>query len=593
MNDMMNRESAANMVAVEETRAIAEVQAKVVMAHKFPRVEEACIKKIKKACAADSLADEEVAFYAYSRGTKPIMAPSIRLAEAIAQNWNNLHYGIEEVMRGDDYSEMRVHSWDYENNTGKDVKFRAGHYRDTKNGKKRVTDERDIFEVITAAASKRARQCILAAVPLYVLDEAVASVRAAIRAKQSGIPLSVRIARMMKSFIKFNISQEMVERHLGKALKEINEEDLEAMYAIFTSIKDGVTTVSEWFEGAAPAEATSASPLAGELEKEKQGKGSTEPKATEPAPQNAPGTTSEGKKVEPPAATSGTTAGTNGQPDTGAGKNRKPMTKSSPNFVDGHPLKRFLLTGYRSKNNGKEIVGMPKEEKGIALYELHFLEPGETPRHSPCLGSAVPGAPRYICDAWEKFYTFFEEARKNYVRIDEPDPAGAEADVSPKTPDQAPAGSSTDTVPPCHTCLFSFSPEGQVIPCTRGVHGDPTNCEKYMNCEHKQAPESTHSKEKDPAESPNWDFNKRDLTSGLGYVQAYNQINPINAKGAIGALPIYNTSDELIHVWLYDRVEHKARTPVLGVPGFKTMPDVIEYLEADTDFWAKQRNTEL
>lgn len=551
MNDLMNRESSANLVAIEEARAIAEVQAKVVMAKKFPRDEKACIKKIKAACAADSLADEEVAFYAYSRGSTLINAPSIRLAEAIAQNWNNLHYGIEEVMRGSDYSEMRVHAWDYENNTGKEVKFRAGHYRDTKAGKKLVEDERDIFEVITAAASKRARQCILAQVPLYVLDEAVAAVRAAIKAKQSGIPMEKRVARMVKAFSKV-VTTEQIERRLGKTLKEITEEDLESLYAIYASIKDGVTTVAEWFEGAGPAPTTGESPLAGELEKEKQGKGSTEPKQTEPASQNAPGTTSEKKDDHTPAPQPTASASSTHRAGEGTGKvARKPMIRQSilitKNNAGDQGNMELLFTGHKSKHNGKEIIGVPYEEKGIALYELHFLEPIQPGCVMPKVGNAVPGAPRYIIDAWEKYYTFFE-GNKNYVRIGEPDPAGAGPDVSPKTPDQAPAGSS---------------------------------------------PSTDAKLQKDLPESANWDFKKQDLTSSLGYVLPYNQTRPINGNGLIGAMPVYNTADGLIHIWLYDRVAHTAKTPVLGVPGFKTMPEVIAHLESATDFWVKQRNLEL
>jgi len=454
-NDLMQHEPAGStgLVTIESQRAIAEIQAMVVMAKKFPRDTEACTKEILKNCESKDLA--EAATYTYSRGGQSVTGPSVRLAEAMAQSYDNFRQGWEEVSRGDDYSEIRAYAWDIQRNTGKDLRFRVGHYRDTKQGKKRLSDERDIYENNANMAARRVRQCILAVMPLHLQEAALRAVEETLRKVAQAEPIEATIRKMLKRFEPLKVTAEMIERRLGHSLKQITDDELADLRGIYNSLRDNVSSLAEWFEGAAgPAAATSESPLAGELEKEKQGKGSTEQKQTESAPQNAPGTTGEGKKVEPSAATSGTATGTNGQPDTGAGKNRKPMTKSSPNFVDGHPLERFLLTGYRSKNNGKEIVGMPKEEKGIALYELHFLEPGETPRHSPCLGSAVPGAPRYICDAWEKYYNFFEE-NKNYEPIteDEPKPAGAPAPVdSPKSPDQtqAPAGSSLL----CSSCYF-------------------------------------------------------------------------------------------------------------------------------------------
>ena len=77
---------------VEKSRAIAEAQAAMVIAKQFPRNEIKALDRILNACARPGLA--EAALYTYSRGGTEITGPSIRLAEALAQNWGNIQFGI-------------------------------------------------------------------------------------------------------------------------------------------------------------------------------------------------------------------------------------------------------------------------------------------------------------------------------------------------------------------------------------------------------------------------------------------------------------------------------------------------------------------
>jgi hypothetical protein len=83
------RETQAATGDVEQSRAVAEIQASMVIAKKFPRDEIAARDKILNACTRPALA--ESALYTYSRGGMEIAGPSIRLGAAMAPGTSSLN----------------------------------------------------------------------------------------------------------------------------------------------------------------------------------------------------------------------------------------------------------------------------------------------------------------------------------------------------------------------------------------------------------------------------------------------------------------------------------------------------------------------
>ena len=77
------------------SRQAQEVQAAMVIAKRFPRNETESFARIMMACQRKRLAEQ--AMYEYPRGGTKVTGPSIRLAEAIAQNWGNIDFGIIEL----------------------------------------------------------------------------------------------------------------------------------------------------------------------------------------------------------------------------------------------------------------------------------------------------------------------------------------------------------------------------------------------------------------------------------------------------------------------------------------------------------------
>src|SRR5690606_5467319 len=88
------RENAA-LVETASQREIAEVQAAMAIAKRFPRDPIAAMDRILQACTRPTLA--EGALYSYSRGGSEVSGPSIRLAEVAAQSWGNIQFGIREL----------------------------------------------------------------------------------------------------------------------------------------------------------------------------------------------------------------------------------------------------------------------------------------------------------------------------------------------------------------------------------------------------------------------------------------------------------------------------------------------------------------
>ena len=125
------------VVAVEQQRAITEVQARMIIARANPRDPIRAMEKILNDCTRPTLADH--AIYQYARGGTDIRGPSIRLAEAIAQRWGNIASGIKEMSRSGEYSECIAYAWDLESGYYDERQFQVRHWRDTRQGGYQLT----------------------------------------------------------------------------------------------------------------------------------------------------------------------------------------------------------------------------------------------------------------------------------------------------------------------------------------------------------------------------------------------------------------------------------------------------------------------
>jgi hypothetical protein len=234
----------AGAVAIEQERAIAEAQGKLVIAKKFPRDQAKSFDAIMDACSRQGLAEE--ALYTYKRGGQTVSGPSIRLAEEMARCWGNIDYGLRELSRRDGESEMDAYAWDLETNTVTSQKFTVKHVRDTKEGRKVLSDERDIYEIGANNGARRMRARILAIIPGDIERAAVAKCRETLAGK-SDVPMADRIRALVEAFKKLGVSSAMLEKYAGKKLDDMLPDEMVTLRGVYKSLNDGMSKASDWF----------------------------------------------------------------------------------------------------------------------------------------------------------------------------------------------------------------------------------------------------------------------------------------------------------------------------------------------------------
>lgn len=230
--------------AIEQSRAISETQAAMIVAQKFPRNENSAYNKIITACKRMSLA--ETGLYAFRRGGQMVSGPSIRLAETMARCWGNMSYGFREIGRTEDSSEIEAFCWDMEANVRATRTFTAKHWRDTKSGGYAIKEERDKYEMVANQAQRRVRACILEMIPGDIVEAAEKECQKTLQGGDSR-PIEDRVRDMLMAFKEFGITEPMIEEHLSHSIKAIMPAELVKLQQIYKSIKDGVAPREDFF----------------------------------------------------------------------------------------------------------------------------------------------------------------------------------------------------------------------------------------------------------------------------------------------------------------------------------------------------------
>lgn len=232
------------MIEVEGSRAIAEIQAAMVIAKKFPRDPVAAMDRILNTCARKSLAEQ--ALYSYSRGGSDITGPSIRLAEAMAQIWGNIQFGIRELEQRNGESTVEAYAWDIETNTRQVKVFQVPHIRHTKKGSYRLEDPRDVYENVANQGARRLRACILGVIPGDVIEAAVNQCEVALKATADTSPEAMK--KMVEAFGGFGVTQDQIEKRIQRRLDAIQPAQVVSLKKIYASLRDNMSSPADWFE---------------------------------------------------------------------------------------------------------------------------------------------------------------------------------------------------------------------------------------------------------------------------------------------------------------------------------------------------------
>lgn len=229
---------------IQESRAVAQIQACMLMAKHSPRNENQAYLDIMESCKRISLADQAV--YAYPRGGKMVTGASIRLAEVLAQKYGNIHVEISIVNQTDDKTEALATAIDMQTNYIVSQGFVVPHKRTTKQGTKKLTDERDIREMVQNIGSRILRGCILRVIPGDITESALQQCEKT--QASSDIPIKEQIRKMVSAFDELGVKVEHLEKRLGHKLDATIPTEIVNLKSIYKSIKDGMAGREDFFE---------------------------------------------------------------------------------------------------------------------------------------------------------------------------------------------------------------------------------------------------------------------------------------------------------------------------------------------------------
>lgn len=244
----MTRRDEPSAVTTEAmvSRQAQEVQMAMYVAKKFPRDEVEAFSRIMRACERRILAESAV--YEFPRGGTKVSGPSIRLAEVLAQNWGNIDFGILELEQKSGESVVMAYAWDLETNTRQTKVFTVKHERHTRSSVNKLTDPRDIYELVANQGARRVRSCILGVIPGDIVDAAVEKCQ---KTLVSGYkePLKDRIRNMVVAFNEeFQVTKEMLEKYIGCKVDAFTEQDFVRLKGVFRSLRDGMAKREDYFD---------------------------------------------------------------------------------------------------------------------------------------------------------------------------------------------------------------------------------------------------------------------------------------------------------------------------------------------------------
>lgn len=236
---------ASAMASTDQQRAIAEVQAAMVVARSNPRNQVQAMDRILNACQRKTLAEQ--AIYQYARGGENISGPSIRLAEAMAQNWGNIQFGMRELEQTGGMSSVLAYAWDLETNVRQERVFNVPHTRHTRSGSYPLKDPRDIYELIANQGQRRVRACILGVIPGDIIDAAVAQCENTMNAYADTSPEGIQ--KMVEAFSEeFGVTKQQLEARVQRRIDTIQPAQMVALKKIYRSLRDDMSNAEDWFE---------------------------------------------------------------------------------------------------------------------------------------------------------------------------------------------------------------------------------------------------------------------------------------------------------------------------------------------------------
>lgn len=250
MNEIMARQT-SQVGEYQESKQLTEVKGKMILARQFPRDTNRSLENVLLECKRPRLA--EVAQYEYPKGDTVVKGPSIRLVEVLARHWGNIDSGVSEIDTYDDHTVVKAYAWDLETNVSDEKVFAVQHKRSTKRGSYKLTDERDIYEMVANKAARRKRSCLLAVMPGWYVDAALEACEETLRnSVTNGKTIEEVREAVVTAFAEFGVSPDNIAAKLSRPIDKLDPNDIVKLRHLYAAIKDGFVKAQDAFELSAP-----------------------------------------------------------------------------------------------------------------------------------------------------------------------------------------------------------------------------------------------------------------------------------------------------------------------------------------------------
>ena len=311
--------AAGQATIIEQTRAAAEVHAAIVVAQQCPRNVPRAIEAMRESCGRKELAER--AFFAYPRGDGTVTGTSVHLARELARVWGNIQYGLSELRRDSEQSELLAYAWDVQTNTRCASIIINPHRLYT--GGRKLSELRDVYENNANVGARRVREAILDVLPAWFVEEAVERCYKTLN-EGNGKPLPIRIAGAIEVFGNLGITLAQLEAKIGSESTKWEARDVAQLLVIHRSLIRGELHKDEAFppvaarvtvDGITPA-APAAQPASSSTASNEGTKQEAAPAQPDPTP---PGSSSAGqdrpqRETSPSSASSPSSSGPAEQP---------------------------------------------------------------------------------------------------------------------------------------------------------------------------------------------------------------------------------------------------------------------------------------
>lgn len=232
--------------------------------------------------------------YSFRRGRTVVADANIRIAEIVAANWQNMHYGISELARANGMSYCEAFALDMENGSFYAMKYIVPHRRDKNDDSGEASNvdlksDRDIYEMIANMGSRRLREAIFRVVPQFVKHAIMNECQATKERVAQQTPLKDRIIKMVDSWKSIGVTKAMLAQWLKGPVDELLEQQYQELAVIWRTIKNNEGRVDDYFEkqtGAPQAQTAAAGGKGGTASAEKPA--ATSAGSDKPAPASAP-----------------------------------------------------------------------------------------------------------------------------------------------------------------------------------------------------------------------------------------------------------------------------------------------------------------